>query len=65
MGVDDQPFCTFLNPALTTVQIPVIEAGKRATEMLLARIAGKRTTTEQVTLACPLIVRESSGQAFC
>ena len=65
VGVDDQPFCTYLNPALTTVQIPVIEAGKRATVMLLARIAGKRTTTEQVTLACPLIVRESSGQAFC
>ncbi len=63
VGVDDQPFCTFLNPALTTVQIPIIEAGKRATEMLLARITGERTGTEQLTLPCPLIVRESSGPA--
>lgn len=63
VGIDDQPFCTFLNPALTTVQLPVIEAGKRAVEMLLARLAGKRATTEQVTLPCPLIVRESSGPA--
>lgn len=63
IGIDDQPFCTFLNPALTTMQLPVIEAGQRAVEMLLARLAGERTTTAQVTLPCPLIVRESSGSA--
>ncbi len=61
VGVDDQPFCTFLNPALTTMQLPVIEAGKRAVEMLLTRLTGQRSATERVTLPCPLIVRESSG----
>ncbi len=63
VGTDDQPFCTYLNPALTTVQLPIIEAGKRAVEMLLARIAGQRPETEQVILPCPLIIRESSGEA--
>ncbi len=63
VGFDDQAFSTFLNPALTTVRVPIIEAGRRATEMLLARIAGHRPGPEQLTLPCPLIVRESSGPA--
>ena len=36
-------------------------AGKLAIELLLARITGQRTATEQLILPCPLIVRESSG----
>ncbi len=63
VGIDDQPFCTYLNPALTTVQLPIIEAGQRAVKMLLEQIQGRRTTTERVKLSCPLIVRESSGAA--
>lgn len=63
VGVDDQPFCTYLNPALTTVRLPIIEAGERAIRMILDRIAGERTDVEHITLPCPLIVRESSGAA--
>jgi DNA-binding LacI/PurR family transcriptional regulator len=61
IGIDDQHFCTYLNPALTTVRLPVPEAGKRAVEMVLDRIAGKRTEAEHVLLPCSLIVRESCG----
>jgi LacI family repressor for deo operon, udp, cdd, tsx, nupC, and nupG len=61
IGVDNQPFCTYLNPALTTVQLPILESGKRATEILLARIVGIRTMTEHLILPCPLVVRESTG----
>jgi LacI family transcriptional regulator len=63
VGFDDQSFCTFLNPALTTIRVPIIEAGRRAIELLLARIAGQRTDPVQLTLPCPLIVRESTGPA--
>jgi LacI family transcriptional regulator len=63
IGIDDQPFCTYLHPALTTVDMSIIEIGKRAIRMLLERIDGTRTTTEHVILRCPLIVRESSGAA--
>jgi LacI family transcriptional regulator len=63
IGIDDQPFCVYLNPTLTTVDMSIIEIGKRAIHMLLDRISGKRTTTEHVTLRCPLIIRESSGLA--
>ena len=61
IGVDDQRFGAYLNPALTTVRLPVLEAGGRAVRMLLDRIAGVRTEREQVVLPCSLIVRESCG----
>jgi LacI family transcriptional regulator len=63
VGVDDQPLCTYLNPALTTVRFPIIEAGKLAVQMLLDRIAGQRTEVEHITLPFGLIVRESSAVA--
>lgn len=61
VGFDDQSICTFLNPTLTTVRLPIIEAGKRAGEMLLQRISGNRTQTQHLTLPCPLILRDSTG----
>jgi LacI family transcriptional regulator len=61
VGIDDQPFCTYLNPALTTVQLPVLQAGELAVEMLLDRMAGERSEAEHVTLPCSLVVRESCG----
>jgi len=61
VGFDDQSICTLLNPALTTVQLPIIEAGKRASEMLLQRISGDRTEIQHITLPCPLILRDSIG----
>jgi LacI family transcriptional regulator len=61
IGIDNQPFCIYLNPALTTVQLPVIEAAEIATNMLLGKLSGQRAEAEQVILPCPLIVRESTG----
>lgn len=60
IGYDNQPFCTFLNPALTTVGVPIVEAGQLATEMLLTRLAEPHRPLERVVLPCSLIVRESS-----
>ena len=63
VGIDNQPFSACLNPSLTTIQLPVITAGKRAIEMLLDRIAGERKAVQSILLSCPLIVRESCGAA--
>lgn len=63
IGIDDQPFCTYLNPSLTTVQLPLIAASRQATQFVLELIAGKRSTANNVLLPCPLIVRESTGPA--
>jgi DNA-binding LacI/PurR family transcriptional regulator len=64
VGVDDQRFGTYLNPALTTVRLPVLEAGRRAVKMVLERIAGTRNESAHVTLPCSLIVRESCGASL-
>jgi len=64
VGVDDQPFGTYLNPALTTVRLPVLEAGRRAVKMVLDQISGVRTESEHITLPCSLIVRESCGASL-
>ena len=61
IGIDDQHFCTYLNPALTTVRLPVLEAGRRAVEVVLDRITGERDAPEHVTLPCALVVRQSCG----
>ncbi|MCB0154121.1 MAG: substrate-binding domain-containing protein, partial [Anaerolineae bacterium] len=63
IGVDDQPLCTYLNPALTTVRMPIVEAGKLGIELLLERLAAPGQPTRQLTMPCPLIVRESTSQA--
>jgi LacI family transcriptional regulator len=61
VGIDDQPFSMYLDPALTTMQLPVIEAGKRAIQLLLGRIDGRRVRPQHILLPCPLVVRESCG----
>jgi LacI family transcriptional regulator len=60
-GVDDQPFASLLSPALTTVRLPVLEAGHRAIAMLLDRLAGHAPPPRHEILPCPLIVRVSSA----
>ena len=61
IGNDNQPFCIYLNPALTTVDIPILKAGRQAIEILLARISNPDKATEHIHLPCSLIIRESSG----
>jgi LacI family transcriptional regulator len=63
VGIDDQPFCTYLNPTLTTVQLPIIEGSRTATKLLLELISGQRSVAQHIVLPCPLIVRESTGIA--
>jgi LacI family transcriptional regulator len=61
VGVGGSDFCPLLSPPLTTVRIPIEEAGRCAAEMLLEMIAGGQSGGQRVTLPCPLIVRESCG----
>jgi len=64
IGNDNQPFCIYLNPTLSTVECPIIEAGRQAIEILLTRISNQHKENEHIMLPCPLIIRESSG-AVC
>jgi len=59
VGIDDQPFSQYLG--LTTIQLPVVEAGKQAIRLLLQRIANPTATAQHLILPCPLVVRDTCG----
>jgi LacI family transcriptional regulator len=64
VGYDDTPGAIYTMPPLTSVRMPWDEAGRRAAELVLARIdnAGRPPVLED--LPCVLVVRGSSvGQA--
>jgi DNA-binding LacI/PurR family transcriptional regulator len=64
IGIDDQPFASYLNPALTTVRLPIPQAGEMAVTMLMGRLAGSQDEGRHVMLPCELIVRESCGASL-
>ncbi|MFZ5879739.1 MAG: LacI family DNA-binding transcriptional regulator [Chloroflexota bacterium] len=58
-GIDDQPFSQYLG--LTTVQLPVSEAGRQAIQLLLTRISNPTAQAQHILLPCPLVVRDTCG----
>lgn len=63
IGFDDIPWAASLNPPLTTVRQSGHEMGRRAAELLLARIADPGRSPLQIMLQPRLIVRRSCGPA--
>ncbi len=61
VGIGDPPFMAFAAPPLTTVSLPVEDAGRRAAVRLLDQIRGRPSGAQTEELACQLIVRESSA----
>jgi LacI family transcriptional regulator len=62
VGFNDMPFADKFIPALTTVRIPQYEMGRRAAELLLARIAGDgELAGEDVVLPVELVQRASTA----
>lgn len=60
MGIDDQPFSQFMG--LTTIQLPIAEAGQIAIQLLLNRISNPDFEPKKILLPCPLIIRETCGE---
>lgn len=61
VGFDDLPAAASSRPPLTTVHQPLMEAGRRAVEMLVSRLKGEPLPALHERLPCRLIVRESCG----
>ncbi len=62
VAVGNPPFAPYTIPALTTLTLPMPEAGKKAAHVLLDWFAhGKPDPIQRVTLNFTLIVRESCG----
>jgi len=62
IGFDDMRQSAFVLPSLTTVHLPLYEAGVMACERLIERIHGKIDRVAEV-LPTHLVLRESTGLA--
>ncbi|MFI2361944.1 LacI family DNA-binding transcriptional regulator [Promicromonospora sp. NPDC019610] len=62
VGFDDVQLATLVSPALTTVHAPLARLGRRAVDLLLARLRGGDTPVS-VQLPVELTIRGSSGPA--
>jgi LacI family transcriptional regulator len=61
-GFDDIPIAQYTSPPLTSVRVPIIELGERATERLVQTLSSdRRRRRECETLATTLVVRQSCG----
>jgi LacI family transcriptional regulator len=63
MGYGDHPFAAYLDPPLSSVQLPSAEVGSTAVNMLLRRLNAKRRNAapKKVRLAPSLVARASTG----
>lgn len=61
VGFDDQPFCGYLNPPLTTVRQPLEAMGREAMRVLLHRIEEQFDYHPQALLPTELVVRGSTA----
>jgi LacI family transcriptional regulator len=60
-GFDDLVFAAVCAPPLTTVAMPVQEAGRSAVDLLLGQLDHKDTATTQLDLPTHLIVRATTA----
>jgi LacI family transcriptional regulator, galactose operon repressor len=61
VGFHDAPFASYLDPALTTVRLPLAEMGHQAVDNLLALLGGQRVEDVMVSTPPELVVRASTA----
>jgi LacI family gluconate utilization system Gnt-I transcriptional repressor len=62
-GFHDLEIGRVVTPALTTVHVPAMEMGRKAGEMILARLAGEPGIARRHDLGFEVIARESTGRS--
>ena len=61
-GFDDIPIAQYTSPPLTSVHVPIIDLGERATELLVQTLSSDRRRRRSCEiLPTALIVRQSCG----
>jgi DNA-binding LacI/PurR family transcriptional regulator len=61
IGFDDTRAAEAADPPLTTVHQPLVDFGRRAGQMLVARLQGTPSPVRHEVLGCRLVVRSSCG----
>lgn len=62
IGFDDINAAAYLQPRLTTINQPLAEIGRIATQCLLNRLHGTATSPDEIYIAPTLVVRESTAR---
>lgn len=60
MGFDDQRFAQHLTPSLSTIALPLREMGRRAAQLVFAKMKGEEVFAGKHLVPCSLIVRAST-----
>ena len=61
-GYDNRTMSQYLKPALTTVEIPLVDIGRKSAELLLNQINNPdNSETQQYFVQCGIIERDSVG----
>ena len=61
IGFDDDPYCSFLRPSLTSISMPLFEMGVHSAELLFQAIENKEVDSDTpMLLPCELIERDST-----
>ena len=55
-------YAEMLSPALTNIEWPAFEAGRRAAEMLIERLADDRALPQQDLIGAELVIRETTAR---
>jgi DNA-binding LacI/PurR family transcriptional regulator len=61
VGFDDVPYARFMNPPLTTINVPAQNMAELACETLISLIASGDLSPRRLVLPTELVVRESCG----
>lgn len=64
VGLHDFDLAGHLNPALTTVRLPLREMGERAVEILLRQLDGKSAQQVEITTPVPQLVVRASTRPY-
>jgi LacI family transcriptional regulator len=59
VGYDDIPFCSLMNPALTTIRLKKQELGIESVKLLLSHINGNRKKPKKIMLDVDIIARKT------
>ncbi len=63
MGTNNSYLSQHTTPALTTVEVPYAEIGKKAVELLITQVTDLNKTPSSYLEDCQLVLRSSTGPA--
>jgi LacI family transcriptional regulator len=61
VGFDDVPYARFMNPPLTTINVPAQQMAELACETLISRISSGDLSPQRLVMPTELVVRKSCG----